>query len=99
MIFQISYQDFVDQIMKWNVTRNSLYRVIMEESGNIVAFFLPLDNLMYATVVRKDEMAPADMMNFDAIAMKGRRFNEVERLRINKAFRKEEVRLENVPNY
>ncbi len=82
MIFQIEYKEFINQIQIWNIVNQTMTRIIMEETNNIVAFFLPLAHVTYVTVVNKSELSTADMLNFKSIAIRGRRFNEVERLRI-----------------
>ncbi|MHA1827940.1 MAG: hypothetical protein ACTSX6_04750 [Candidatus Heimdallarchaeaceae archaeon] len=53
----------------------------MEETGDVIALFLPLPNVTYVTVVKKSELSSADYMNFISIAIKGRRFKVIEEMK------------------
>ena len=65
-MFQISFEQFLDEIRRWKFTADSVERIDVEVKEKIFIFYLSLPNKVYVTVINKEDLT--EMNKFELIS-------------------------------
>lgn len=76
--YQMDFDTFLNEVKRWKLNTNSMFRVKMSEDDNFYTFCLclPQTGEEYVSVVKKDEVSEMQKMDLFHITLPARRISE-----------------------
>ncbi len=67
-LFKLNFEQFLEQVGKWNITSSSLNPLVREDYNDYYVFYLFTPLVDYCFAVNKKDLTPVNKMNFMAIS-------------------------------
>ncbi len=70
-LWKLDWVEFEKKILLWNITVQSLTKLIREEKENHFIFYLPTPEADYCTVIHRDELTEVMRMQLFKLSIRG----------------------------